>query len=45
MDRMKAGRNVIGVRVSASLSRFAAAESSDGPLFLYSPKAEASPAK
>jgi hypothetical protein len=36
---VKAGRNVIGVRVSTSASRVQVAEGFMGPLFLYSPKA------
>jgi len=41
--QVKAGKNVIGVRVSTSLSRIQVAEGFQGPLFLYSPKGEASP--
>ena len=43
--QVKAGKNVIGVRVSTSLSRIQVAEGFQGPLFLYSPKGEASPPK
>lgn len=35
---VKAGRNVIGVRVNTSASRIQVAEGFQGPLFLYSPK-------
>ncbi|MGD0090848.1 MAG: DUF4838 domain-containing protein [Planctomycetota bacterium] len=38
--QLKPGRNVIGVRVSTSSSRIQASEGFQGPLFLYSPKAE-----
>jgi hypothetical protein len=37
--QVKAGRNVIGVRVSTSQSRIQVAEGFQGPLFLYAPKA------
>ncbi|MCC7519008.1 MAG: DUF4838 domain-containing protein [Verrucomicrobiae bacterium] len=40
-QQIKAGRNVIGVRVSTSLSRVQVAEGFQAPLFLYSPKSEA----
>lgn len=43
--QVKAGKNVIGVRVSTSLSRIQVAEGFQGPLFLYSPKGEAAPPK
>lgn len=36
--QVRAGRNVVGVRVSTSLSRIQVAEGFQGPLFLYSPK-------
>jgi len=36
--QLKPGRNVIGVRVNTCLSRTAAAEGFQGPLFLYAPK-------
>ncbi|MCE9591551.1 MAG: DUF4838 domain-containing protein [Planctomycetes bacterium] len=39
--QVKAGRNVIGVRVSTSQSRIQVAEGFQGPLFLYSPKGQA----
>jgi len=42
---IKAGRNVIGVRVSTSSSRIAVAEGFCGPLFLYTPTAQALPPK
>ena len=35
--QVKAGKNVIGVRVSTSMSRTQVAEGFQGPLFLYSP--------
>ncbi|MCY3024492.1 MAG: DUF4838 domain-containing protein [Planctomycetota bacterium] len=38
-SQVKPGRNVIGVRVSTSPSRGQASEGFQGPLFLYSPKA------
>jgi hypothetical protein len=38
--QVRPGRNVIGVRVSTSLSRIQVAEGFQGPLFLYSPKPE-----
>ncbi len=38
--QVKPGRNVIGVRVSTSLSRIVAAEGFQGPLFLVAPKRE-----
>lgn len=43
-NQVKAGRNVIGVRVSTSLSRIQVSEGFQGPLFLYSPKPAAPPA-
>ncbi len=36
--QIKAGKNVIGVRVSTTLSRVQVSEGFQGPLFLYSPK-------
>ena len=39
-SQVKAGRNVIGIRVGTSASRIVAAEGFDGPLILYSPKIE-----
>ena len=43
--QVKAGKNVIGVRVSTSASRIQVAEGFQGPLYLYSPKEEAPAAK
>jgi len=39
-DKVKAGKNVFGFRVSTSLSRIQVAEGFQGPLFLYTPKVE-----
>ena len=41
--QVKAGRNVIGVRVNTSASRIQVAEGFQGPLFLYSPKPDSLP--
>ena len=40
-QQVKAGKNVIGVRVNTSASRIQAAEGFQGPLFLYTPVAQA----
>jgi hypothetical protein len=44
-NQVKAGKNVIGVRVSTSASRIQVSEGFQGPLFLYSPKADAAAPK
>lgn len=44
-SQIKAGRNVIGVRVSTSSSRISVSEGFCGPLWLYTPKAEATEKK
>lgn len=44
-SQVKEGKNVIGVRVHTSASRIQVAEGFQGPLFLYSPKPLAPPAK
>lgn len=43
--QVKTGRNVIGIRVSTGLNRTDAAEGFYGPLFLYSPRGNATPQK
>jgi hypothetical protein len=44
--QVKAGKNVIGVRVSTSTSRIGVSEGFQSPLFLVSPKAtDIAPAK